>query len=280
MFSVLILEIMVILITSSSSENPHHILNKRSAKLRPNLASASTLPPTITTTSPPYLPPQFSPLYQRKIVKSASQIVSKKSIPNYIIQSSRMNNSSREKVFDSYNNNYSFNGFSEHLPTSSSNDNTVNRDLNSESILSSQLGSPQASGELLTQSQSFPTANIQQQSPLSPPASSLSQSSSQSSSYPSHTTPSLHSGQSFRSSPFKIESSMKAKRSLESTVLDPKTFLSMAKVRQRRSSRPYDIPQIGKYLNEDRMSCMFYKTTKAHLNVIADAFFKYIQGQF
>ncbi|XP_015781933.1 putative protein TPRXL [Tetranychus urticae] len=86
----------------------------------------------------------------------------------------------------------------------------------------------------------------------------------------------------------------------------------------RRSSRPYDVPQIecpssedgidrfacpsadrmGRYRciedhvlcngfydcpngeDEDRKSCMFYKTTKAHLDVLADAMLRMVRGRF
>ncbi|KAF8773951.1 hypothetical protein HNY73_016556 [Argiope bruennichi] len=32
--------------------------------------------------------------------------------------------------------------------------------------------------------------------------------------------------------------------------------------------------------DEDRMSCMFYKTTKAHLDVLADALLRWARGRY
>ncbi|XP_013173115.1 PREDICTED: uncharacterized protein LOC106121833 [Papilio xuthus] len=92
---------------------------------------------------------------------------------------------------------------------------------------------------------------------------------------------------------------------------------SQTMLRASRSNRPYDVPQIecppaadgmerfacptpdrqGRYRciddhvlcdgfidcpngeDEDRQACMFYKTTKAHLDVLADALLRWARGR-
>ncbi|XP_053604636.1 uncharacterized protein jeb [Plodia interpunctella] len=97
----------------------------------------------------------------------------------------------------------------------------------------------------------------------------------------------------------------------------PSEIASQMMLRASRSSRPYDVPQIecppaadgmerfacptpdrqGRYRciddhvlcdgfidcpsgeDEDRQACMFYKTTKAHLDVLADALLRWARGR-
>ncbi|KAJ0183324.1 hypothetical protein K1T71_001300 [Dendrolimus kikuchii] len=97
----------------------------------------------------------------------------------------------------------------------------------------------------------------------------------------------------------------------------PSQIASQMMLRSSRSNRPYDVPQIecppaadgmerfacptpdrqGRYRciddhvlcdgfidcpsgeDEDRQSCMFYKTTKAHLDVLADALLRWARGR-
>ncbi|XP_049872613.1 uncharacterized protein LOC126371348 [Pectinophora gossypiella] len=97
----------------------------------------------------------------------------------------------------------------------------------------------------------------------------------------------------------------------------PTEIASQMMLRASRSSRPYDVPQIecppaadgmerfacptpdrqGRYRciddhvlcdgfidcpngeDEDRQACMFYKTTKAHLDVLADALLRWARGR-
>ncbi|XP_076371669.1 uncharacterized protein LOC143257187 [Tachypleus tridentatus] len=102
------------------------------------------------------------------------------------------------------------------------------------------------------------------------------------------------------------------------TIRERKTSNAKLFVRERRGSQQYDVPQIecppaedgtetlacptpdrmSRYRciddqelcdgfidcpqgeDEDRQACMFYKTTKAHLDVLADALLRWARGRF
>ncbi|XP_041980018.1 uncharacterized protein LOC121733731 [Aricia agestis] len=107
------------------------------------------------------------------------------------------------------------------------------------------------------------------------------------------------------------------RRNAKRTPRLPSELASQMMLRAARSGRPYDVPQIecppaadgmerfacptpdrqGRYRciddhvlcdgfidcpngeDEDRQACMFYKTTKAHLDVLADALLRWARGR-